>query len=76
MIHQKSKVIVDIPEGCQIIFNCGLYHHGVKSWLHSNGQYLNNIRLFFMIVENGYSTNEIDYLSTATSGIKKLDMYF
>ena len=22
-----------------------------------------------MIVENGYSTNEIDYLSTATSGI-------
>ena len=69
VIHQKPKVIVDILEGCQIIFNCGLYHHGVKSWLHYQGQYLNNIRSFFMIVENGYSTNEIDYLSTATSDI-------
>ena len=69
VIHRKSKIIVEIPEGCQIIFNCGLYHHGVKSWLFAYGQWLNNIRSFFMIVENGYSTNEIDYLSITTPGI-------
>lgn len=69
MILQKSKIIIEIPEGYQIIFNCGLYHHGVKSWLYSYGQWLNNIRLFFMIVEKDYSTNEIDYVSTATPGI-------
>ena len=38
VIHRKSKIIVEIPEGCQIIFNCGLYHHGVKSWLSTCGQ--------------------------------------
>ena len=53
-VHRSSKVIVEVPEGCMIIFTSDTFHAGVKSDAKHGGSYLSHLRLFAYIVEYTY----------------------
>ena len=54
MVHRGAKVIVEVPEGCMIVFSNDTFHAGVKSYAKYGGNYLSHLRLFAYIVEESF----------------------
>ena len=50
MVHRGSKVGVEIPDGCMILFTNHAVHAGVKSYEKHGGQYSSHLRMFAYIV--------------------------
>ena len=55
--NRKSQVIVEIPNGCMIVFTGDTYHAGVSSIERSNGRYPSFLRFFSYIIEDDYITD-------------------
>ena len=45
-VHRGAKVIIEVPEGCMIVFTSDTFHAGVKSYA--------KCRLFAYIIEDIY----------------------
>ena len=58
IVHRGSKVVVEIPDGCMILFTNHTVHAGVKSYEKHGGQYSSHLRMFAYIVEQGHLQNE------------------
>ena len=56
IVHRGAKVIVEVPEGCMIVFSNDTFHAGVKSYAKYGGNNLSHLRLFAYIVEDTYSS--------------------
>ena len=54
IVHRGAKVIVEVPEGCMIVFSNDTFHAGVKSYAKYGGNYLSHLRLFSYIVEETF----------------------
>ena len=54
IVHRGAKVIVEVPEGCMIVFSNDTFHAGVKSYAKYEGNYLSHLRLFAYIVEEKF----------------------
>ena len=50
VIHKSSQVIVEIPNGCIIVFTGDTYHAGVSTFERRNGSYSSNFVLFSVIL--------------------------
>ena len=57
-VHRGAKVIVEVPEGCMIVFTNGIFHAGVKSYAKYGGNYLSHLRFFAYTVEDNYISIE------------------
>ena len=57
-VHRKSQVIVEIPNGCMIVFTGNTCHAGVSSIERSNGGYPSFLRIFSYIVEDDYTSDD------------------
>ena len=53
-VHRCAKVIIEVPEGCMIVFTSDTFHTGVKSYAKYWGNYLSHLRLFAYIIEDIY----------------------
>ena len=53
-VHIASPVIVEIPNGCMIIFTGDTYYAGISSLERRNGSYPLYLRIFSYIVEDEY----------------------
>ena len=62
-VHRGAKVIVEVPEGCMIVFTSDTFHAGVKRYTKYGGNYLSHLRLFAYIVEDTYFSND-DFIET------------
>ena len=51
VVHRGSKVVVEVPDECMIIFTNHTIHAGVKTYEKQGGIYLSHIRMFAYIVE-------------------------
>ena len=51
-VYRGTKVIVEVPEGCMIVFTNDIFHASVKSYAKYGGNYLSHPRLFAYIVED------------------------
>ena len=54
IVHRGAKVIVEVPEGCMIVFSNDTFHAGVKSYAKYGGNYLSHLRLFAYIIEESF----------------------
>ena len=54
MVHCGAKIIVEVPEGCMIVFSNDTFHAGVKSYAKYGGNFLFYLRLFAYIVEETF----------------------
>ena len=54
VVHRGSKVVVEVPDGCMILFTNHTVHAGVKSYEKHGGQYSSHLRMFAYIVEEGH----------------------
>jgi len=63
VIHKSSQVIVEIPNGCMIVFTGDTYHSGVSTFERRNGSYPSNLRIFSYIVEDNFLSVEEDIKS-------------
>ena len=50
-IYKSSQVVVEIPNGCMILFTGDTFHAGVSTFERRNGSYPSNLRIFSYIVE-------------------------
>ena len=58
-IHRSSKVVVEIPNACMILFTGDTFHAGVSTSERRNGSYPSNLRIFSYIVKDNFvSDNE------------------
>ena len=55
-VHRGEKVIVEVPEGCMIVFTSDTFHTDVKIYAKYGGNYLSHLRLFVYIVEDTYTS--------------------
>ena len=88
VIHKSSQVIVEIPNGCMIVFTGDTYHSGVSTFERRNGSYPSNLRIFSYIVEDNFLSVDEDIkaikgnmLCTSTScqtciNMPKEDMFY
>ena len=53
-VHRGSKVVVDVFDGCMIVFTNHTIHVGVKSYEKQGGMYSSYIRMFTYIIEQDY----------------------
>ena len=60
VIHKSSQVIVEIPNGCMIVFTGDTYHSGVSTFERRNGSYPSNLRIFSYIVEDNFLSVDED----------------
>jgi len=51
-VHRGAKVIVEVSEGCMIVFTNDTFHAGVKSYAKYGGNNLSHLRLFSYIADN------------------------
>ena len=51
IVHCGSKVVVEVPDGCMIVFTNHTIHTGVKSYGKQGGIYSLHLRMFIYIVE-------------------------
>ena len=54
IVHRGAKVIVEVPEGCMIVFYNDTFHVGVKSYAKYWGNHLSHLRVFAFIVEESF----------------------
>ena len=54
IVHRGSKVVVEVPDGCMILFTNHTVYAGVKSYEKHGGQYSSHLRMFAYIVEEGH----------------------
>ena len=54
-VHRGEKVMVEVPEGCMIVFANDTYIASVKLYTKYGGNHLSHLRLFAYIVEDKYS---------------------
>ena len=54
MVHCGAKLIVEVPEGCMIVFTNDTFHAGVKSYTKYGGNYLSHLRLVAYIVDETF----------------------
>ena len=76
LVHRGSKVVVEVPDECMIVFTSHTIHTGVKTYEKQGGLYSSHLRMFAYIVEEGYVqtedsviiflTDDKCYLSSAT----------
>ena len=58
-VHRGAKVIVEVPEGCMLVFINDTFYTGVKSYAKHGGIYLSHLRLFaYIVVETFISFDE------------------
>ena len=58
IIHRGSKVVVEVPDGCMILFTNHSIHAGVKSYEKHGGVHSSHLRMFAYIVEEGHFQTE------------------
>ena len=63
VIHKSSQVIVEIPNGCMIVFTGDTIHSGVSTFERRNGSYPSNLRIFSYIVEDNFLSVDEDIKS-------------
>ena len=68
-VHRGAKAIVEVPEGCMILFTNNTFHVGVKIYAKYGGNYLSHLRLFAYIVEDKYTSIE-DSIETISKAIE------
>ena len=51
IVHRCSKVVVEVPDGCMIVFTNHTIHTGVKSYEKQGGIYSLHLRMFIYIAE-------------------------
>ena len=54
LVHRGSKVVVEVPDACMIVFKSHTIHTGVKTYEKQGGLYSSHLRMFAYIVEEGY----------------------
>ena len=54
IIHRERKVVVEVPDGCMIVFTSATFHVRIKSYERQSGAYLPHLYLIAYIVENTY----------------------
>ena len=54
VIHKLRQVIVEILNGCMIVFTGDTYNSGVSTFERRNGSYPSNLRIFSYIVEDNF----------------------
>ena len=54
LVHKGGQVVVEIPNGCLILFTGDTFHAGVSTFHRTDGSYPSNLRLFNYIVEKEY----------------------
>ena len=61
IIHRGSKAIVEVHDGCIIVFTSDTVHVGAKSYDRTSGTYLPLLRVSTYIVEHNYVsiTNDV-----------------
>ena len=55
-IHRGERVIVEVPEGCMIVFANDTFYAVVKLYKKYGGNHLSHLRLFAYIVEYKYTS--------------------
>ena len=60
LVHKGGQVVVEIPNGCLILFTGDTFHAGVSTFHRTDGSYPSNLRLFSYIVEKEYLTGNED----------------
>ena len=58
LVHRGSKVVVEVPDGCMILFTNHTVHAGVKSYEKHGEQYSSHLRMFAYIVEEAHFLTE------------------
>ena len=53
-IHRSSKVVVEIPNVCMILFTGDTFHAGVSTFKRRNSGYPSNLRIFSYFVEDDF----------------------
>ena len=54
IVHRGSKIVVEVPDGCIIVFTNHTIHAGVKRYEKQGGMYSSHLRMFAYIVEQDY----------------------
>ena len=52
--YLADKVVVEVFNGCMIVFTTDTFHVGVNIYEHQSGVYSSHLRLFAFIVENNH----------------------
>ena len=58
LVHRGSKVVVEVPDGCMILFTNHTVYDGVKFYEKHGGQYSSHLRMFAYIVEEDHFQKE------------------
>lgn len=54
IINRGSKIIIEVPNECMIIFTSETFHAEVKTYDRKSGGYLPRLRIFIYIVKQNY----------------------
>ena len=68
-VHRTGKVVVEVPEGCMIVFTNNTFYAGVKIYVKHGGNHSSHLRLFAYIVEDKY-TSIMDSIDKSTNAIE------
>ena len=63
IVHKGDQVVVEIPNGCLVLFTRDTFHVGVSTFHRADGSCISNLRLFIYIVEKEYITGNEDITS-------------
>ena len=58
LVHRGSKVVVEVSDGCMIVFISHTIHTGIKTYEKQGGIYSSHFRMFAYIVEEYYVQTE------------------
>ena len=58
VVHRGSKVVVEVPDGCMIVFTNHTIHAGVKTYEKNDGSYSSHLRMFAYIVKEDHFQRE------------------
>ena len=54
IVHRACKIVVEVPDGCMIVFTSDTFNIGLKSYERQSGVSSTYLRLFAYIVQNNY----------------------
>ena len=54
VVHRGSKVVVEVHDGCMIVFTNHTIYAGVKTYEKHSGTYSSHLRMFTYIIEQDY----------------------
>ena len=58
VVHRGSKVVVEVPNWCMIVFTNHTIYAGVKTYEKHSGTYSSHLRMFAYIVEEDHFQTE------------------